>query len=370
MIRILVSGLVNVGTIPNLSGGMKMKTGRLLKRIVLWFFGLVALVLVLLVLNNRVIAGRYSSVVTDSPELTTEEVEAVKDVYAFLEGNGESVLPGFHGKDIDLILYNDAYEFLFADEEAGPGWEALGSSSLPGRNLYRRPADNPQAFAVFLTDRWVGSMSTLDHFNKSMTEEIGSIFPPQLILLDEAHYKGVVIHEMVHALQGKADDGRLKRLSTLHDISSTYEDDKSFNDLILEEASYLDQAIRSESEEEVLQHAASFLLTRQERRTASGMSASEIRDEKDFEWLEGLARYAEFKSSEGSESMVRKRMDRIEEKVRTKGDDRYYTLGMAQAMVLDQLDETWKDEVFQPDFSLEEKLTELTKEKLAELAEA
>lgn len=50
-------------------------------------------------------------------------------------------------------------------------------------------------------------------------------------------------------------------------------------------------------------------------------------------------------------------MDRIKEKVRTKGDDRYYTLGMA----LDLLDETWKDDVFQTDFSMEEKLAELVR---------
>jgi hypothetical protein len=343
------------------AGRMKMKPGKLLKRMILGFFGLVAVALVLLILNNRIVAGRYSSAVTDSPDLTSEEVSAVQDVYAFLAEDGESVLPGFHGEDIDLIIYNAAYEFLFTPKEAEPGWELLGNSVLPGRKLFRRPADNPQAFAVYVGDRWVGSMSTLAHFNRSMTEAVGPIFPPQFILLDEAHYKGVVVHEMVHALQGKEDDGRLRPLSTLHDISASYEDDEAFNDLIAEEAASLDQAIRAGSEEEVLQHARSFLATRQERRTASGMDAREIQEEKDFEWLEGLARYAEFKASEGSRSLVRSRMDRIEEKVRTRGDDRYYTLGMAQAMVLDRLDRTWKDEVFLPEFTLEERLGQLVR---------
>lgn len=340
-------------------GEMNMRIRKIMKRIAIGFFGLVALALILLVLNNRIVSGRYSSAVTDSPDLTAEEVASANDVYGFLMEKGESILPGFHGKDIDLILYNEAYEFLFAAAESGPEWELVGSGVLPGRNLYRRPADNPQAFAVFVTDRWVGSMSTRDHFNKSMSAQVGPVFPPQLILLDEEHYKGVVIHEMVHALQGKQDDGRLKRLSSLHDISAAYEDDGTFHDLILEEASALDQAIRAEGTEEVAQHARMFLQTRQERRTAMGMSAQEAEAEKDFEWLEGLARYAEFKASEGSGSMVRTRLDRIEEKVRTRGDDRYYTLGMAQAMALDLLEEDWKAEVFESDFNLEDRLAEL-----------
>lgn len=193
-----------------------MRTGKTIKRIVIGFFELVAAALFLLVLNNRIIAGRYRSTVTDSPNLTVEELAAAGAAYDFLEENGESILPGFHGKDIDLILYNEAYEFLFSSEEESAEWEALGSSPLPGRNLYRRPAKDPQAFAVLVGDRWVGSMSTMNHFNKSMTEEVGPFFPPQLILLDEKHYQGVVIHEMVHALQGKQNDSRLRRLPPRH----------------------------------------------------------------------------------------------------------------------------------------------------------
>jgi hypothetical protein len=46
-------------------------------------------------------------------------------------------------------------------------------------------------------------------------------------------------------------------------------------------------------------------------------------------------------------------MDKIEQKVKNRDDDRYYVLGMAEALVLDKLQEDWKDEMFDKDFSLD-----------------
>jgi hypothetical protein len=52
-------------------------------------------------------------------------------------------------------------------------------------------------------------------------------------------------------------------------------------------------------------------------------------------------------------------MDKIEQKVKNRDDDRYYVLGMAEALVLDKLQEDWKDEMFDKDFSLEKKIEQL-----------
>jgi hypothetical protein len=52
--------------------------------------------------------------------------------------------------------------------------------------------------------------------------------------------------------------------------------------------------------------------------------------------------------------MVAKNLLDIDQKVKVKGDERYYTLGMAQALILDKLHKDWKDYVFTDDFSMEE----------------
>lgn len=72
-----------------------------------------------------------------------------------------------------------------------------------------------------------------------------------------------------------------------------------------------------------------FLEIREKRRIECKMSMTEIQNEVDFEWLERLARYAEYKASTNSNSLVAKNLLDIDQKVKIKGDDRYYTLGMA-----------------------------------------
>jgi hypothetical protein len=68
------------------------------------------------------------------------------------------------------------------------------------------------------------------------------------------------------------------------------------------------------------------------------MAYEEIQTETEFEWLEGTARYSEYMSSTASKSTIRKNLDHIKNKMNEGGDERFYALGMAQALVLDKLD--------------------------------
>lgn len=333
------------------------KIKKIVKIIFLGFLGLVVVSIIVLLINSRIIAAKYSKVSTNAAILNGVEIAAVNQVYTFLNDNGEEIFPGFNGKDIDLIIYNDSYEFLLCNNENDNQWDPIGKNDELNKNIYRRNAYHPQAFAVYVDDRWVGSMSTLNSFNKSFTKKTGYLFPPQIVMLDEQHYKGVVIHEMVHAFQGKNNDSRLR--NTKHGVCSNYYDDNDFNKLIVEEGYYLEHAMNATNKETIIEYAKGFIDTRQKRRIECNMSKKEIENETDFEWLEGLARYAEYKSSTDSKSLLRKNMDKIEQKVKNRDDDRYYVLGMAEALVLDKLQEGWKDEMFDKDFSLERKIEQL-----------
>lgn len=332
---------------------------KVMKKILLVLLGLIVVIIMGLFINNRVMAVKYSKVSTNALNLSDVEIEAVNKVYTFLKDKGEEIFPGFNGKDIDLIIYNDSYEFLICNNENDNQWEHIGKNDELNKNIYRRNANNPQAFAAYVGDRWVGSMSTINGSNKFLTENTGYLFPTQLVMLDKHHYTGVVIHEMLHAFQGKNNDLRLT--NTKHDVCTNYYDDNKFNKLIIEEGYYLEHAINATNKETIIKYAKGFIDTRQKRRIECNMSNKEIEHETDFEWLEGLARYAEYKSSTDSKSLLRKNMDKIEQKVKNHDDDRYYVLGMAEALVLDKLQKDWKNEMFDKDFSLEKKIEQLVK---------
>jgi hypothetical protein len=129
--------------------------------------------------------------------------------------------------------------------------------------------------------------------------------------------------------------------------------------LITKEAYNLEQASKASKREDVLAYSKKFLEIREKRRIECKMSAAEIKNEMDFEWLEGLARYAEYKASTNSNSLVVKNLLNIDQKVKEKNDDRYYTLGMAQALILDKLQKDWKNDLFTDNFSLEDYLKKI-----------
>ena len=330
----------------------KSKMGKTIKWIAISLIGLMLVPILGLIANNRVMAMKYNKLDTNTDVLTNENLSAVEDVYEYLQQDGYTIFDGLGG-NTDLIIYNDQFEFLICDDDSVPGWRCIGNNAALNKNIFSRNADNPQAFAVLAGDTWIGSMSTKDTFNKAMVNTVPFFFPPQFVMIDDAHYRGLVIHEMVHAYEANNNNARFMQIQSIHDVCEDYYGDQAFNELIAKEAYYLEQAITAAAYEDVLANTGKFIEMRERRRTECQMSMSDIQDEMDFEWLEGLARYAEYKASSGSNSLVAKNLIDIDQKVKVKSDERYYTLGMAQALVLDKLKEDWKNDIFTDGFSME-----------------
>jgi len=331
----------------------KNKKHKILKRISISILGLILLGVIGLIVNNRILAVKYNKLSTDEDTLTGNEVSAVMEVYDYLNEDGDDIFTGFK-ENRDLIIFNDKFEFLICDDNSVPGWELIDNNEVLNKRIFRRNADNPQAFAVPVNGELVGSMSTKNTFNKTMANTVPIIFPIQTVIADDEQYKALVIHEMVHAFEAKNNSERFSRIEKLHKICENYYDDEVFDELIVKEASYLEMAISAERNEDVVEYTKKFLETRDRRRADCKMSTNEIQSEVDFEWLEGLARYAEFKASADSKSLVARNLGDIDRKVKIKADDRYYTLGMAQALVLDKLNKDWKKDLFTDGFSMEE----------------
>lgn len=339
---------------------MRMK--KIIKKIFRILGAAIVLLLVGLILNNRIYYWIYSSKDTKDNQLTETEIADVRDIYKYLGKSGATIYKGFTGEDADLIVYNEQYEFLFCRKERveSDEWDYVGYDNEVSKFMYSREAADSMAFAVKIDDKWVGSINTHAYFNKSVLEQIPVIMPPQLFHADDEYYKAIAIHEMIHAFAGNLDYERVDNDEHYQDVCKNYYGDSTFEALIVNEAKYLEEAVNSEDSDEIRELVTRFLEVRAERRTSCGMTIQDIEMEREFEWLEGTARYAEYISSRDSSSSIAKDLDNISKRVKSyKVDERYYVLGMAEIIVLSKFNDDWQAEIFKEGYSLEESLENL-----------
>jgi hypothetical protein len=308
-----------------------------------------------LIVNNRVYYAIYSKAEVDLNYLTDDEVKSVASVFEYLSQHGDAIFDGFSETN-ELLIYNRKYEFLISGDVYGNGWENLCFNERLNKNIYRRLANNSQAFAVKIEDHWVGSFCTFNYFHVKFLETVPFIVPPQFFSHDEISYKSVFIHEMAHAFQGNRDYERLDKASHLDPVIDRFFDNNNFNSSLKQEGKILDEAIKLTDKNEITQKVKEFLITREARRNKLNMTSDDISNEKEFELLEGLGRYAEFIASQGSKSIYLSNLNKISQK---NGSDWYYVSGFSQIILLKNLDiPDWQQKLFYDNYSLEDLLRE------------
>lgn len=331
-----------------------------LKKLILTITIVLTVMVVGLIINNRVFYFKYNNIDTKKDYLSEEEINRIHNVFDYLYEEGNSIFTGFDGKDMSLLIYNESFEFLFSDVQPSTGeWTYIDKDEYLNKLIYRRIAENSQAFAVKVGSSWVGSFAMMDTYHKQILREIPIFFPPQFVFVDEQYYKAIVIHEMTHAFQGKCNSTRVDEVEHIHNVCRTYYEDSRFNQLLEQEGKYLEAALKTDDTDIIYKNAELFLQTRSLRRKECQMTNQEIYEEQEMEWLEGLARYAEYKVSRGSSSPIAKGLFHISEKVKVNSDDRYYTLGMAEYMIILKLDKTYEQNILNDKVSLEDILSKL-----------
>jgi len=324
---------------------------------VLKIFGVIAFCIVLvicgLIINNRVYYAIYCKSDVDLNYLTGKEVKIVASAFEYLAEHGDAIFDGFD-ELTELIVYNRKYEFLITDGVYENGWDFLGFNETINKNIYRRLANNPQSFATKIDNHWVGEYCTLNYAPVSLLELIPVIVPPQFFSQDDIAYRSILIHEMTHALQGNRDNDRFDKASRLDAAIDGYFENSDFNASLKQEGKILEEAIKLSDKNEIAKKVNEFLHARESRRNDHNMSSSDISNEKEFEWLEGLARYAELLASEGSKSIYADNLDKISQKT---GSDWYYASGMAQIILIKKLEiPDWQRKLFYENYSLEDLL--------------
>jgi hypothetical protein len=284
-----------------------------------------------------------------SPFLSARDKELLAEALRLKRILGDEVWPGFGSAAIPVIIYNEGYEFLTGPVNPlpRPPWVKVEKDDFSGQPYYRRPAQNPQAFAVDLGEQWAGSMTSLE----TMMNRKVRINPDFYVVL--------VLHEVFHAFQATVEPARFREANAMYVLEKKYPaKEPAFAKAWTEEGALLAAAVKAKDREETLDRVRAFLRQRDSRREPLLFSIVTADYECQLEWLEGLAKYAEIRFYELAAARAKEPafaaykpglpywtwdFVRLDKQLGTQeGDLRFYLSGMAQARILDRLSPDWK----------------------------
>jgi hypothetical protein len=159
-------------------------------------------------------------------------------------------------------------------------------------------------------------------------------------------------------------------------------DQEEFNEGWKKELDLLMEAVLASSEGESRKLAVQFLEAREDRRREAGLSSGPLTYERQREWLEGMAKYAElslqrragsdpdyrplpaigddndFSGYSSRERYWKGQVKELQRMAGRDGDVRFYYSGFAQGVLLDRFDPDWKDALWGEKIWLEELLAQ------------
>lgn len=370
----------------------------LIAKTVKWFLLLILVLAIVSSLYNLTLPTK--SKVTEI--LPNDEKAYIAELFNLLEKKGNQTWPGWGDIKTPVIVYNEEFAFLIGfpdppagwykmptEEFRGAEWELVDEDDFFGERYYKQslpdPQITPENFTVKVGNQWVATMQTKEYagiafyrgFRNELPAVLKSVFPYRLfwhVLMGRAeNYISGLAHEAFHALQGTIVPERLEAGENASVLADRYPWNDSINAVgWVNETSYLMQAYKSDNLSDAIQFTKQFIDSRQKRRKSLNLSEEFISYEKNREWLEGLAKYAElalcnnasasenyqpvneigsigsFKHYRRQKQHFGRQIDEVSRTVNRSGESRFYYVGMLQATLLDKLMPEWKTLVFQP----------------------
>lgn len=384
------------------------------KRIKVWvavLLGLPALCL-LLVLVSFVsnLSLPAASSVTD--RLSEQDKAQLAEFNRLRAALGDSVWPGFGGADIPAILYNEERAFLVGVADPPDGWVKVPETSLRGAAwqpvsgddfggapYYSQPVTDAGnqigAFTVRVGDRYAACMNTLEWMRIGLTREVRGDLPPflqavfpyrvfPLALFNAETHVMALEHEAFHAYQATRAPQRLIDAELAErNVGNLYRQQAGrMEEAWQVEFALLQDAMGERSDAELRDLANRFLAQRAQRREQAGLSAELAQYEREREWLEGLAKYAELSiwragglsesyqplpvarglasvnEYRGFQRYWNEQIRLLGQQHTSEGDGRFYYSGWVQAEILDRLSPGWKERAFEEGVFLEDLLAQ------------
>lgn len=336
--------------------------------------------LVCLGLANARQAQRQSRPV-DAAALTPAQKAQVSGAVRLQRELGDRIWPGLGETEIPVVLYNDRYEFLSGLESPPSLWERVPDDELTGAPYFRRPAANPQSFAVPIGNDWVASLGSLELVNREiflnlrrdLPPVLGKLVPYRLVAMGQDYGQSALLHEMFHVYQHTQNPERFEQSEALYRqqrAAYPYKDE-SFAAAWEAEGQVLAAALKAKDDSDSRKFARAFLVARDARRREAALSPAMIAMEQEREWLEGTALYVEIRGHEfaadagwaGFKSGLgpwQTYFHNLESGLgRQENDLRFYATGMAMARLLDRLYPDWKAEALRPGVTLEQLLSKV-----------
>ena len=336
--------------------------------------------LILLSILNRHELNRREQESKDSL-LSPEQKMYIREALRLKNDYGKKVCPGFDTTSIAVVVFNNAYEFLLTGQKAENNWEKIRSDDFFNRPYFRRRLVGPKAFAVRVGKQWAGMLGTLNQMNfeflngirQELPPVMGSLFPYFLARIAPDQYVVSLLHEMFHAFQAMRNPSRFAQTQSLYSAEDKYPyNDRNFIDLWNKEGARLAEALAETDPEKMKEPVREFIRMRKLRREKYHITDELLHFERELEWLEGLAKYAEIRFYEiaaeeddhTSAISYRKGLPHWQMEFKRlrknlgeqRGDFRFYLSGMAQARLLDRFDPDWKSKIEATALSLEELL--------------
>jgi len=381
-----------------------MKTIKLFFRFIFkllkWGFLVLAVLAIMSALYNLTLPTE--STVKD--KLTQNQKAYISEAVNLHQKLGNEVWPGWGDLQIPVITYNEKYAFLIGYANPPAGWIKMPKEELRGtewevvkndsffcvpyyRQLLPNPDITPESFTVKVGERWVATIQTKEYaavafyrgFRNELPPVLNAIFPYkifwQLLMGSAENYICLLEHETFHAFQGTEVPQRLAEAES-PPFSKDYPWEKPANGWN-EEINLLTEAYNTESSEAASKLVVQFLDKRRERRVRAELSDETIRYEQKREWLEGLAKYTElkigvlasenqsykhineiekipgFKNYKTRASYFIKQIGEVKRAANRPEENRFYSTGMLQAVMLDRLMPDWKKDAFKESVYLE-----------------
>jgi hypothetical protein len=304
---------------------------------------------------------------------------------------GDAIWPGYAALEAPVIIWNQDYEFLFGVSAPPSDWEQVPDDDFEGDIYFRRPADDPQNFAVPVGEQWAASVFTKYRLDASLISAIRELMPP--VILDIFPYRifiqpselqiAGVQHEYFHVVQAVFAPEKFAEAEAIYQYDDRYWAlDGDMQPAWREEIDLLIKAAEISSDSDAAELARQFLAQRDQRRQDFSLDADLIAYEMSIEWLEGTAKYVElrswlvagsdrtylplaamgndpdFENYEDFDGQWNQAIRQSRHQAKESGDVRFYYTGMLQAFLLDRLMPDWKARGMEDGVTLEGLLQE------------
>lgn len=321
---------------------------------------------VLALFNHRASEEIERPVTADT--LATAERRALSEARRLKASYGSRVWPGLARADLPQVVYNDRWEFLAGWSGRAPDrWEPSPSAELFEVPVRRRRASDPSPFAVRIGDRWAGRYPVRRLLDRRRLREARArmdplsalLVPPGLSTVPPDLYVVQLLHTSFHAFQAARSEDRFYRAVELRAAADRYPFGAgTISRLWTREGEALGQVLSAEERSGACRAVADFREHRERRHGRALLDSTLVAYERSQEWLQGLAKYAEFafyrRAAAGAgapegfpyregRAHWEDDLERLRRELGRVGPDRRFALsGLGQALALERLSPDWK----------------------------